>query len=146
MNKRFLNQEEIDEILSALSFKENEDKRFLDIVKNFNTLKHQRFIKFHNFSSPVKEYIPYVIAIKNPSIAVEFNKFIEKILVLESKIGKFEDKLRYKCRDEKVDNNYEVLLKKFENYVKEYKRLVLKYKSLDKLKSELLKNQNQKQR
>ncbi len=139
MNKKFLSQKEIDRILSI---KLNEDKRYLKITKTMRILRQQRIGKFFNFSDPLREYLPYVIVTESPSIAVKFNKFLRKILLLEVKIGNLEDKLMYKNRNKKVDENYEVLLIKLEEYVKQYEVLV-KHLSLDDLKKEFLKNQKQ---
>ena len=139
MNKKFLSQKEIDRILSI---KLNEDKRYLKITKTMRILRQQRIGKFFNFSDPLREYLPYVIVTESPSIAVKFNKFLRKILLLEVKIGNLEDKLMYKNRNKKVDENYEVLLTKLEEYVKQYEVLV-KRLSLDDLKKEFLKNQKQ---
>ena len=139
MNKKFLSQKEIDRILSI---KLNEDKRYLKITKTMRILRQQRIGKFFNFSDPLREYLPYVIVTESPSIAVKFNKFLRKILLLEVKIGNLEDKLMYKNRNKKVDDNYEVLLTKLEEYVKQYEVLV-KRLSLDDLKKEFLKNQKQ---
>ncbi len=135
-----LTQDEIDKILSVVH---NEDTRFSDLAKHYHALKNQRIMKFYNFADPLHEYIPYIIANKNPSIAVEFNKFIKNILVLEAKINNLMDKLRFKNRNEKVDKNYEDLLLKLKNSVKGYESLVLKYLTLNDLKKELLKNQKQ---
>ena len=135
-----LTQDEIDKILSITR---NEDTRFDELAKHYYALKNQRIMRFYNFADPLHEYIPYFIVNKNPSIAVEFNKFIKDILVLETKIGNLLDKLRFKKRNEKVDENYEVLLLKLKNSVKEYEGLVLKYLTLNDLKKELLKNQKQ---
>ena len=139
MNKKFLSQKEIDRILSI---KLNEDKRYLKITKTMRILRQQRIGKFFNFSDPLREYLPYVIVTESPSIAVKFNKFLRKILLLEVKIGNLEDKLMYKNRNKKVDENYDVLLTKLEEYVKQYEVLV-KRLSLDDLKKEFLKNQKQ---
>ena len=134
---QILTQEEIDKILSI---KQNEDDDFVKLNKEFYSLGRCRFRKFFNLSTPHKEYIPYEIITNNPSISVSFNRFINKILVLDNNIRKLLSSLRFASSENK---GYNDLIKKLRKYISDYKELVYKYNSLYDLRDDLLKNQRQ---
>ena len=136
-----LNQEEIDAILSYIN-DQNDDPKFVKLDDVFTKIRNKRVAKFFNHSDPLREYMPYVIVSQNPSISVEFNKIVNKILVLESEIIKQIFKLRKKSKYND-DKDYEKDVKKLKSKITEYKKLFNKYSSLNDLKNDLLNNQRQ---
>lgn len=113
---------------------------FAELSRLYYSIKDQRIEKFYDSSNKLEKYVPYNIVVKNPFIAVEFDKYIKKILVLEKKI---EEQLLKVVSKDKTDKEYKILLEKYENNIKAYRDLVLKYPSLNDLKDDLVKNQKQ---
>ncbi len=51
---------------------------FAELSRLYYSIKDQRLEKFYDSSDKLEKYVPYNIVVKNPFIAVEFDKYIKK--------------------------------------------------------------------